>query len=218
MNSLHKMNALKREFINPPAEFSPLPFWFWNDELSAEEITGQIHDFHAKEVDGFVIHPRMGLPRSMPYLSEPYMELVELAVTEANKLGMRVILYDEGMYPSGSACGMVVKENIDYASRGLQMKEYPCLVSGEPVRIPVELLSEENLVSALAVRKLSGGEIDAESTLVLRPEEDSIRFAPSLSGDWSVLLFIETPSKGTIRGFIQVRTTASTTLLWLLTY
>ncbi|OMF34739.1 hypothetical protein BK133_11780 [Paenibacillus sp. FSL H8-0548] len=194
------MNALKREFINPPAEFSPLPFWFWNDELSAEEITGQIHDFHAKEVDGFVIHPRMGLPRSMPYLSEPYMELVELAVTEANKLGMRVILYDEGMYPSGSACGMVVKENIDYASRGLQMKEYPCLVSGEPVRIPVELLSEENLVSALAVRKLSGGEIDAESTLVLRPEEDSIRFAPSLSGDWSVLLFIETPSKGTIRG------------------
>lgn len=178
MNSLHKMNALKREFINPPAEFSPLPFWFWNDELSAEEITGQIHDFHAKEVDGFVIHPRMGLPRSMPYLSEPYMELVELAVTEANKLGMRVILYDEGMYPSGSACGMVVKENIDYASRGLQMKEYPCLVSGEPVRIPVELLSEENLVSALAVRKLSGERLMPRAPLCFVPRRTVFGLPP----------------------------------------
>ncbi|WP_337099898.1 glycosylhydrolase-like jelly roll fold domain-containing protein [Paenibacillus sp. YIM B09110] len=200
MNSLHQLNALKREFIAPPAEFSPLPFWFWNDELSAEETIRQIHDFRAKEVDGFVIHPRMGLPKSMPYLSEPYMELVELAVAEADQLGMKVILYDEGMYPSGSACGMVVKENGDYASRGLQVKEYPCTANGEAVQIPVVLLPEENLVSALAVRKLSGVEIDAESSLVLHPEQDGIRFAPPDSRDWSVLLFIETPSKGTVRG------------------
>jgi hypothetical protein len=200
VNSLHQINVLKSEFLDPPAEFSPLPFWFWNDELSAEEIIGQIHDFHAKEVDGFVIHPRMGLPRSMPYLSEPYMELVELAVAEADKLGMRVILYDEGMYPSGSACGMVVKENGDYASRGLQMKEYPCSATGEAFQTPIELQPGENLVSALAVRKLSEVEIDAKSTLVLRSEQDRIRFTPPDSGDWSVLLFIETPSKGTIRG------------------
>lgn len=200
MNDLHQLNVLKREFLDPPAELSPLPFWFWNDELSAEGIIRQIHDFHAKEVDGFVIHPRMGLPRSMPYLSEPYMELVELAVAEADKLGMRVILYDEGMYPSGSACGMVVKENGDYASRGLQMKECPCMATGEAFQTPIELQPGENLVSALAVRKLSEVEIDAKSTLVLRPEQDRIRFTPPDSGDWSVLLFIETPSKGTIRG------------------
>jgi hypothetical protein len=200
VSRLHQLHVLKKQFDNPPTEFSPLPFWFWNDELSAEGIIGQIHDFHAKEVDGFVIHPRMGLPSSMPYLSEPYMELVELAVTEADKLGMKVILYDEGMYPSGSACGMVVKENSDYASRGLQVTECPCKGSGEPVVVPIELLPEQNLVSALAVRKLSGAEIDAGSTIVLHAEQDNIRFTPPAAGNWSVLIFIETPSKGTIRG------------------
>lgn len=197
---MNQLEILKKKFINPPAEFSPFPFWFWNDELSAEEIIRQIRDFHAKEVDGFVIHPRMGLPCSMPYLSESYMELVELAVGEADQLGMKVILYDEGMYPSGSACGMVVKENPDYASRGLQMKEYPCGQSAESTHIPDSLLPGDSLVATLAVRKLSETEIDLDSTLVLDPDRSHLRFVPPDSGLWSVLQFVDTASKGTIRG------------------
>ena len=26
------------EFLHPSAEFSPMPFWFWNDELDEAEI------------------------------------------------------------------------------------------------------------------------------------------------------------------------------------
>lgn len=200
MNILNQLETLKKEFLSPPTEFTPIPFWFWNDELSADEIVRQIRDFHAKEVEGFVIHPRMGLPRSMPYLSEGYMDLVDLAVTEAYKLGMKVILYDEGMYPSGSANGKVVEANPDYASRGLQMKEYPCAAGGESVLIPVTLQPKETLVSALAVRKLSASEVDAGSTLVLEAEQDVVRFTAPDAREWLVLLFIETPSKGTIRG------------------
>ncbi|AFC29183.1 hypothetical protein PM3016_2295 [Paenibacillus mucilaginosus 3016] len=196
---MHEFDVMKRQFAAPPAEYSPIPFWFWNDELSREEIIRQIHDFHSKEVDGFVIHPRMGLPRSMPYLSEAYMELVEAAVAEADRLGMRVILYDEGMYPSGSACGMVVKHNPGYASRGLQLREYPCR-EGEPLEIPVVLPPGDTVVSALAVRKLAEGEIEAELTLVLGIEQGRVRFTPPAPGSWSVLLFVDTPSGGTIRG------------------
>ena len=29
---------LIREFDHPSAEFSPMPFWFWNDTLTEEEI------------------------------------------------------------------------------------------------------------------------------------------------------------------------------------
>lgn len=36
------------------------------------------------------------------------MELVTCAVAEAEKHGMKVILYDEAMYPLGSAHGKVV--------------------------------------------------------------------------------------------------------------
>lgn len=199
---MNLVERLKQTFINPPSEYSPVPFWFWNDELSKAEIIRQIHDFHAKEVDGFVIHPRMGLPRTMPYLSEQYLELVEVAVAEANLLGMKVILYDEGMYPSGSACGMVVKHNPEFACRGLQLQEHVIGEVHEVVRIPTALTPGERIVSVQAVRKLSDCEIEAERTVLLKLEQDSdcIEFTPPDAGNWSVLVFIDTYSKGTIRG------------------
>ena len=197
---MNTFEGLKHQFLNPSAEFSPIPFWFWNDELTKEEIIRQIHDFHSKEVDGFVLHPRMGLPRTISYLSHAYMELVEAAVAEAEKLGMRVILYDEGMYPSGSACGMVVKQNPEFSSRGLQLREIPCPAEGGSVQIPMSLKPGETLVSVQAVRKLSDGEIEASSTILLEAEGDSVQIPLLKEGNWSLLLFIDTYSKGTIRG------------------
>ncbi len=197
------LETLRAQFLAPPAEFSPFPFWFWNDALTREELLRQLHDFHAKEVDGFVIHPRMGLPREMPYLSEGYMELVEAVVAEACRLDMQVILYDEGMYPSGSACGMVVARNPDYASRGLQLREVACeAAAGDRVTIPLGLASGETIVSAQAVRKLSDREIEPSSITLLEIGEDSASFTVPSSdeGDWTVLLFVDTQSKGTIRG------------------
>ena len=191
------LETLRRDFIDPPAEFSPIPFWFWNDELSKEELIRQIHDFRAKEVEGFVIHPRMGMPRTIPYLSDTYMELVEAAVAEAEKLGMRVILYDEGMYPSGSACGLVVKENPEYASRGLRMIEVPCSRErGKALWLP----AGDARVSVQAVRKLPDGGIDEERTIVLGGDPDLESFSVPDDGEWSLLIFVETPSKGTVRG------------------
>lgn len=195
-----EIENLKQQFADPPAEFSPIPFWFWNDALTEEEIIRQIHDFHAKEVAGFVIHPRMGMPREIPYLSEKYMDLVETAVSEAAGLGMRVILYDEGMYPSGSACGLVVQQNPGFASRGLRLQEIPCDKGSGPVRVPISLSPGETLVSVQAVIKPSAGEAQLGTALVLECENDGVSFTPPAEGNWSVLLFIETPSRGTIRG------------------
>jgi len=119
---MSKTDELRAAFLNPGDEFSPMPFWFWNDELTEEELKRQIHDFHDHGVAGFVIHPRKGLPSTIPYLSDKYMHFVRFAVEEADRLGMEVILYDEAMYPSGSAHGMVVKENPAWASRCLIME------------------------------------------------------------------------------------------------
>jgi hypothetical protein len=44
-------------------------------------------------------------------------------VQEAARRDMKVVLYDEGMYPSGSASGQVVEENSAYACRGLACVE-----------------------------------------------------------------------------------------------
>jgi hypothetical protein len=103
----------------PPRECSLLPFWFWNDDLSEAEIIRQIADFEAHGVYGFVIHPRVGLPRSLGWMSDGLLRFIEIAINEAARRDMKVILYDEGMYPSGSSSGQVVALNPAFACRGL---------------------------------------------------------------------------------------------------
>jgi hypothetical protein len=110
---------ISKEFINPPGEFSVMPFWFWNDTLKTDEILRQIKEFDEHGVYGFVIHPRMGLPPEMKFLSPEMLGFMKVAIEEAARRDMKVILYDEGSYPSGSCEGQVVARNPEHAARGL---------------------------------------------------------------------------------------------------
>ena len=177
------MAQARQAFVQPGDEYTPIPFWFWNDELTEAELARQIHDFHDKGVAGFVIHPRKGLPRSIPYMSEKYLGFVRFAVEEAARLNMRVVLYDEAMYPSGSAHGMVVRENPAYASRCLRME-----ITAEAVPAGADM------VAVCAARVAEGRVSDAEA---VHPAE-GVYPAP---GDGRVLVcFREGYSGGTIRG------------------
>jgi len=106
-------------WLEPDPEFSLAPFWFWNDALSEKEIARQLDDFKAHGVYGFVIHPRAGLPRDIGWMSEPMIKFMRFAIEQAAKRDMWVVLYDEGMYPSGSSSGQVVAENAAFRTRGL---------------------------------------------------------------------------------------------------
>jgi hypothetical protein len=98
-------------FAGPGREFSLMPFWFWNDDLDEDEIVRQMADFERHGVYGFIIHPRVGLPRDIGWMSERMIDYMRFAVEEAQRRRMYAILYDEGMYPSGSSCGQVVAAN-----------------------------------------------------------------------------------------------------------
>ncbi|MCE5346786.1 MAG: hypothetical protein LLG13_10940 [Bacteroidales bacterium] len=135
---------IPREFMYPPREFSVMPFWFWNDTLKDEEIIRQIADFEAHGVYGFVIHPRIGLPESTGWLSKKMIHAMNVAVAEAACRKMYVVLYDEGMYPSGSSSGQVVARNPKHAARGLSKID---LKPGENIR-----LSEEKKLIAVIDR------------------------------------------------------------------
>lgn len=124
---------LPKGFTDPPREFSVMPFWFWNDTLTDAEIVRQIADFDAHGVFGFVIHPRIGLPAEMKWLSPEMIHAMDVAIAEAAKRKMYVILYDEGMYPSGSSGGQVVERNPAHAARGLAKID---LKAGEEPQLP----------------------------------------------------------------------------------
>lgn len=106
-----------------PRECSLLPFWFWNDQLTRDELLRQMDSFERNGVHGFVIHPRVGLPRELGWMSEALLSFYRIAIDEAARRGMKVLLYDEGMYPSGSSSGQVVQRSPELACRCLALHE-----------------------------------------------------------------------------------------------
>ena len=54
------LRALLDDLLSPDREFTPIPFWFLNDDLSEGEIYRQLSDFRDKGVFGVVLHPRIG--------------------------------------------------------------------------------------------------------------------------------------------------------------
>lgn len=113
------IDQIKPNWLKPSNEFSLAPFWFWNDELEETEISRQLDEFQAHGVDAFVIHPRLGLPEQLGWMSDGLLAKIRFAIEQARARDMWVILYDEGMYPSGSSAGQVVAENPDYQCRGM---------------------------------------------------------------------------------------------------
>ncbi len=110
---------------DPASEFTPIPFWFLNGDLTHKEIRRQLRDFHAHGVDGVVLHPRMGLPKRIGYLSEDFFSYIRTALETCRELDMKVVFYDEGMYPSGSACGQVAAGHPELASQGITVTDKP---------------------------------------------------------------------------------------------
>ncbi len=152
----------QKEFKDPPREFSLMPFWFWNDTLTDQELLRQVADFEAHGVYGFVIHPRIGLPKEQGWLSPAMIHSMKIVIEEAARRGMYVILYDEGMYPSGSSSGQVVARNPGHAAAGLAKIDLP--PGGTP-----KLSGNEKLVTILT---RPGGERVA---IVERPSGGVIR-------------------------------------------
>lgn len=134
----------------PDREFTPIPFWFLNGDLDHEEIRRQMKDFCDHGVYGVVLHPRMGLPERIGYLSSEFFGYIRTAVRLAAELDMRIVLYDEGMYPSGSANGQVVQGHPEFVSQGLAL---------------VDVVHREDKVLALI----------REKALVARPSGGTIR-------------------------------------------
>ena len=102
--------------VNPPAEYRMAPLWDWNDKITREEIEFQMKKFKEGGLGGVFVHPRPGLVTE--YLSDDWHQLFDFTVRTAEKLGMKVWIYDENSYPSGFAGGHVQARYPDSYSHG----------------------------------------------------------------------------------------------------
>jgi hypothetical protein len=193
-------DRLHDEMATAPAEWGMMPFWFWNDDLDEAELRRQLRAFWEGGLGGVVIHPRIGLSREVGYLTERYFALVRGVVEECASLGMKVVLYDEGSYPSGSACGAVVAENPEHSSRALALVERD--VQG-PWRGYWRAASGRwlvNRVVCVVVGQVEDGVIRPETLRLLETDERDVARVEVGEGAWRMMGCLDVPSGGVIRG------------------
>jgi len=111
-----------KSFRNPESRFSPGYFWCIGYPMEPEELERQLEEMAAHGVKSVCLHPvprefRWTTEMSPDYLSEEFHAIVTRLVRKASALGMNYYLYDEGGWPSGSACGQVVASNPERFSR-----------------------------------------------------------------------------------------------------
>ncbi|MBM4017055.1 MAG: hypothetical protein FJ288_01800 [Planctomycetes bacterium] len=80
-------------------------FWSWNDRLDPEDVRRQVREMARGGLGGAFLHARRGLATA--YLGPQWMEAVRAAIDEGAHTGVRMWLYDEDCWPSGTCSGRV---------------------------------------------------------------------------------------------------------------
>ncbi|MCL6458169.1 MAG: hypothetical protein K6T85_09205, partial [Gorillibacterium sp.] len=111
-----------QSFKEPASAYRPAPLWIWNEDIRTEVIREQLQELAAGGFGGAFVHPRPGLVTE--YLSEQWFGLWQDALDEAERLGLKLYIYDENSYPSGFAGGHVPSELPDCLANSVHFKEY----------------------------------------------------------------------------------------------
>jgi hypothetical protein len=95
---------LRQDFADPPQRYWPRPLWFWNNtRVNAETVKEQMRLARDRSrYGGFGILP-FGKSFAPAYLSDEYFAVYGAALEQAKALGLKLSLYDEYGFPSGSA-------------------------------------------------------------------------------------------------------------------
>ncbi len=168
MNNNHKFDI--NSFISPDVSCAPVYIWVWNDVCTREIIDAQLAEMQNLGIRAFYIlpEPKDFRPDSMPtnlepdYLSNEYFELCAYAFAKAKDLDMRCWIYDEGGWPSGSACGKVMKDHPEFARQTLEIYDRS-FSAGEAYKI-----TSENVIAAFVddINMISEGYVFDEDAVV----------------------------------------------------
>jgi len=114
-------------FSNPDAFYWPGYIWFWNGRITRKDLRAQLKDMaeHGAMSVWPLPAPRSFRPTFMPtslepdYLTAGFLDHYRYMVEQAQRLGMNVWLYDDGGWPSGMACGRIVRKKPSLAQQNL---------------------------------------------------------------------------------------------------
>ena len=143
-NDIFNINS----FLTPDVSCAPVYVWVWNDVCTKEIIDNQLNEMQNLGIRAFYIlpEPKDFRPGSMPtnltpdYLTDEFFELCDYAIKQTKARGMNCWIYDEGGWPSGSACGKVTKSHPEFS---VENSRYPDLLNKKATEYFIEITHEK---------------------------------------------------------------------------
>ena len=169
--------SLQQDFANPPLIYKSHPLWFWNapvsDAMTDQIMQGSLEMGYA----GFGILPAPGNPE---FMSKEFLDAYRHALDKAAELGMKMCLYDEYWFPSGSAGGLLEKQYPEALSKRLEKTE-------EDIKGPAAYtakVSEGVFMGAVAMNPDDFSRVDISGNV-----QDGQLSWDAPEGKWKVIIF-----------------------------
>lgn len=149
----------EQEWNHPTMRQRIKPFWFWNGDMTEEEIDHQLREMKEQGLGGAFICARQG--QTIAYLGNLWFERIAFACQRAKEYGLEVWLYDEYPYPSGVSGGEVLLRHPEAGHTKLQIQVIDALGEEETEAD----LGWQKVMYAKAVKKKEDGTLDWSETI-----------------------------------------------------
>lgn len=140
--------TIRENFKTPIPTLIPL---FWLKTEDENVIRHSIAVMSKAGANGFILENR----NNPLYLSEEWWQLVGICLDEAKQRNMKLWLWDEKFFPSGTAGGRVMQKNPDYCQKIIEEKIID--ISGyKNIRLPISEIvdkTEDKLFATFACKK-----------------------------------------------------------------
>jgi hypothetical protein len=216
-----RADQLYSGFLDPPRDYSPMPFWFWNGKMEGPKIQEEIRNMVDQHVYGAFLHARDGL--QTPYHSEEWWQAIGAGLEQAKRSAFSFNFVDEYDWPSGEVRNIwmsgnhqseVLARNPEYRMKSLN---YEAKVVKGPREVWLE--TPPGLQAVVVARWLGDKRIDGDSLELLpaRGEAGQLKWqAPE--GEWVVVEFSLEPSMGFDGGSVDLMNPAAMKLFFDLSY
>ncbi len=169
---------------------------FWQHHESEEALREEINKMHEGGIGAFIVEAR---PHPH-YLHDQWWSDLKVIVEEAAKLDMKVYIFDDGAYPSGSAYGLMEKNFPQHLKVYLSQRH---IDAAGPLQDSSFLVGdfvgpEEDMVAVVCARRVDKVDLLDSDTLVNVTDRvvDGILYWDVPEGDWRVFVLVKTRQGG----------------------
>ncbi len=127
--------ATRQAFVKPPLATHSRPLWFWNSVPSQDETARQVKACKDAGYAGLAVLPAFGQDK-MKFMSPEFLEQYRFTADAAKENGLKLCLYDEYWFPSGSAGGLLREQFPQHLCKRLDRVEKN-VENGESVELDV---------------------------------------------------------------------------------